>query len=166
MKITGFMIHRFSLPLKRPLFFGSENPEMRAGVIIELRNDSEHIAYGEASPLPGFSKEDIATVENELLSLGRSLTGCTVPVDLDKLSGGFEHWLSKYDLSPSSRCGVETATLQLMAAERGVPMNRIISYSPRDSVTVNGLLSNQPRVEKHNVVLFKTAGITSDFLVR
>ncbi|MEA3297635.1 MAG: o-succinylbenzoate synthase, partial [candidate division Zixibacteria bacterium] len=76
-------------------------------------------------------------------------------------SGGFEHWLSKYDLSPSSRCGVETATLQLMAAERGVPMNRIISDSPRDSVTVNGLLSNSRESIPERATALSRKGFTA-----
>ncbi|NVL90387.1 MAG: o-succinylbenzoate synthase [Desulfobacterales bacterium] len=144
MKISEFKIFKFSLGLLRPLIIGRHHLAERTGFIIGLCSENDHVSFGEISPLPGLTMEDMSLVETQITSLRSSVLGCDLPDHLEALSGGFDNWPGGDDPTPSVRFGFETAILNLIAAARGLPLCKVISDSPRDSITVNGLLSGSP----------------------
>ena len=89
MKIVGFNLFRFTLPLARPLTVKDAKLAERSGLVIVLINEYGHTGLGEASPLPNLSAEDLTVVESQLLSLRHALRGTEIPDDLEELSGGF-----------------------------------------------------------------------------
>jgi o-succinylbenzoate synthase len=158
MKIVGFNLFRFTLPLARPLTVKDAKLAERSGLVIVLINEYGHTGLGEASPLPNLSAEDLTVVESQLLSLRHALRGTEIPDDLEELSGGFAHWLEQYDLAPSVRFGFEMAVLNLLADSRQLPLRRLISDRSRDSISINGLLSGSPAEILEKAVRFREEG--------
>jgi O-succinylbenzoate synthase len=141
MKIADFILYRYTLPLTRPINVKGGELTERSGFAIKLADENGHCGFGEASPLPSFSFENLETVASQLLSLRYSLSGEDIPRDLEELSYGFARWLERFDLAPSVRFGFETAVLNLIANSRNLPLRKVISDVFRDTVSVNGLLS-------------------------
>jgi len=155
LKISRFEISQFTLPLKRPLTIGKETFTERTGLIIELENESGNRSLGEVSPLPGLSCEKFCTAQKQLLTLRTAMVGTDVPVDVGFSSDGFDQWLEKHALTPSVRFGFESAILGLTALARGKFLFPSLSDAPRDTVTINGLLSGSLKsvLEKANTLL-------------
>ena len=143
-KIISFNLFRFTLPLARPLTMKDAKLTERSGLVIELTDEHGHTGLGEASPLPGLSAENLTVIESQLLSLRYALRGTEIPDGLEELSGGFTRWLERFDLVPSVRFGFETAVLNLIAHSHLLPLRRLISDKPCDSISINGLLSGSP----------------------
>ncbi|MBW2019910.1 MAG: o-succinylbenzoate synthase [Deltaproteobacteria bacterium] len=143
-KISAFKVFKFSLGLRQPLVIGEHHLSKRTGFIIEIRTEGDHVAFGEISPLPGLSREDMTLVETQIMWLRSSVLGRELPDHLEALSGGVDNWLRGYNLAPSVRFGFETAVLNLIATARGLPLCKLITNSPRDWISVNGLLSGSP----------------------
>ena len=141
MKISGVSVFSYALPLTKPLTVGREKLSERRGFILELRDERGNVGLGEAAPLSGFSRESADTVRGQLKTLRSQLPGSDIPHDLENLSGQFEDWLGRYELAPSTRCAIETATLDLLAAEQRITLSRLISDAPRPRMSVTALLS-------------------------
>jgi O-succinylbenzoate synthase len=141
MKIAEMELYRFALPLAKPLDVEGARLTERSGIVIKLSDESGRTGLGEAAPLPGVSIESLQTVESQLLTLRHALSGEKVPDNLEELSGAFDDWLGRFEPAPSVRFGWETAVLNLIAVNRGLPLRAVISDSYRDDVAVNGLLS-------------------------
>ncbi len=141
MKISGVSVYSYALPLRKPLAFGRENLCERRGFVLEVRDERGNVGLGEAAPLPGFSRESTDTVRGQLNTLRSQLPGSDIPIGLEKLSGQFEDWLGRYGPAPSTRCAIETAILNLLAAEREITLSRLISDAPRSRMSVTALLS-------------------------
>lgn len=158
MKIIGFNLLRFTLPLARPLTVKDAKLTERSGLVIELINEYGHTGLGEASPLPGLSSKNRTAAESQLRSLRHALKRTEIPENLEELSGGFERWLERYDLAPSVRFGFETAVLNLLAGSKKLPLRRIISDRSCDSISINGLLAGSPAEVLEKAVRFREEG--------
>jgi O-succinylbenzoate synthase len=64
--IVNARVYRFQLPLIRPFNIGPSTITMREGLLLRCTDDKGVDAWGEASPLPGFSKDTLAEAELEL----------------------------------------------------------------------------------------------------
>jgi O-succinylbenzoate synthase len=157
MKIADFILYRYTLSLARPINVKGFELTERSGFVIKLADENGHCGFGEASPLPSFSNENLETVESQLHSLHYSLSGEAIPRDLEELSCGFARWLERFKLVPSVRFGFETAVLNLIADSLNLPLRKVISDVYRDSVSVNGLLSGT-----RNEILGKASRLRQD----
>jgi o-succinylbenzoate synthase len=157
MKIADFTLYSFTIGLVQPIIVKGVKLNERAGFIIKLADENGHCGFGEASPLPSFSFENLETVASQLHSLRYSMSGGDFPRDLEELSYGFARWLERFNLAPSVRFGFEAAVLNLIADSRNLPLRKIISDVYRDSVSVNGLLSGT-----RNEILSKTSRLRQD----
>jgi len=140
-KIAQFHLHEYALPLKRPLVIGRETHHRRHGCVIELKDETGTVCFGEVAPLGGYSDESQTDVETELRLLRSSLVGSEIPEHLEELSGGFDSWLGRYQLAPSVRFGFESAVLIMAAKLRRVSLARLLSDKPLKRVSVNALLT-------------------------
>ncbi len=157
-KIVGFNLFRFTLPLARTLTVKGTKLAERSGLVIELTDEHDHTGLGEASPLPGLSAEDVATVESQVKSLRYALRSTEIPDNLEELSGGFARWLEQYEIAPSVRFGFETAVLNLIAVGRRLPLRRLISDRFRDSISTNGLLAGSANEIVERAVKLRSEG--------
>ncbi|MCX6835251.1 MAG: o-succinylbenzoate synthase [candidate division Zixibacteria bacterium] len=148
MKITAVRVYAYRLPLVRPLLLKTEILKERHGFLFKLSSDTGQTAWGEAAPLPGFTRESLADTGTALCALRNKLTGASIPEGVEQLDGQFNNWLSGFALCPSTHFAVETAALGLLAHSRGIPLAGLLSHDPLDTVLVNGLvLDDSPIIE-------------------
>lgn len=117
-------IHRYALPLTDASAAG-DTGGIRAGVLLELRDEEGNSGWGEAAPLPGFSRESADDAARQLAALTGS----------DTLAE---------ESYPSVRYALELARLSLRSATSGESLPRMISPDPRDVVELNALISSGP----------------------
>ncbi|MCX7875031.1 MAG: o-succinylbenzoate synthase [Melioribacteraceae bacterium] len=66
MIIRNVLLIPFSLSLKKNFINSSFQFNTREGIILKLEDNLGHFGYGECSPLPHFSKENLNEIQNEL----------------------------------------------------------------------------------------------------
>lgn len=141
MKITACQLYEYRLKLRQPLVTAGGEETHRHGLLIRTAGDTGSAGWGEATPLPGFSKESPAEAQSQLKGLLSQLPKATIPPEVETLNGGFENWLGRFKLCSSARCAVETAVLNLQAAEKDMILARMLSKSSKETVPVNGLIT-------------------------
>lgn len=105
----------------------------RAGIRLELEDGDGRRGRGEASPLPGFSRDTDFLAEAELLAwLGR------LPRELDDPAAIF--FATAEVASPAARFALETALLDLLGQERGEPIWRLLGGRGRAAIPLVHLL--------------------------
>ncbi|MBD3331887.1 o-succinylbenzoate synthase [candidate division GN15 bacterium] len=140
MKLTSIDLFRYRLQLARPVTSDASLTH-REGLVIRMTDEAEHTGLGEIAPLPGFSPESLAECEQQAVKWRWGALSQEVPLHLEELSGAFEQWLGQHNLAPSVRCGIEMATLSLLASSRGCSIGRLLTDSPSEGVEVNALLA-------------------------
>lgn len=140
MTIARADIFRYDLPLVRPLRLKPQTLTSRSGFLIRLVSDTDHIGWGEAAPLPGFSTESDEAVVSELKDLKRLLPGRDLPPDLTALTGQFHEWPTSRWWTNSVHCALEMAALNLVAAEQAQPLAKLLSERFLETVHLNGLI--------------------------
>jgi o-succinylbenzoate synthase len=142
MKLARYDLYHYSLTFSRPLVFGGTTLHRREGLLLRLSGDDGSEGWGESAPLPGFSRENLDEVAEQLRRLAGSMTGCEVTDDWVEPYGEFVRGLGR--AAPSVRFGFELAVWNLWAAYSGGTLPRLVAPSPRAVVPVNGLLSGAP----------------------
>lgn len=89
----------------------------RQAVVLRVVDESGAVGWGEASPLPGYSKDDLADVESGLDDWAARWTRDEIPQTADPDEDAALAAL------PSARCAVDTALLDLAARRTGVPLH-------------------------------------------
>jgi len=141
-KLARFRHYRYRLRLSEPLILKKVTLRHREGLLVELEGDTA--GWGEASPLPGFSREDIDEAVRQLRDLASSMVGREVTDDWIDPDGSFSRELDAMDLAPSVRFGFELALWNLYAASRGKLLPELVTSHPRTTVPVNALISGPP----------------------
>jgi len=140
-KIKDFQIYQYTIELNQPLLIRQQKLTNRSGLIIRLISEKGTEGFGEAAPLPGYSRETLSESSKQLHLLKSKLMGQTLPDQLTNFNGQFEHWLNPFDLSPSARFGFESAVLNLLANARHTPIYKLIPETTSHPVRVSGLLA-------------------------
>ncbi len=136
MRITGLHLYSYTLPLDPPPEIKGKTLHNREGILLRLTGDDIE-GWGEASPLPGFSRENLEEVIRQLWGAKPAL----MALDLtDWSDGGSQSVLNTFDPAPSVRFGVELATANLHAAARKKTLPEVLGRPGRE-VSLNGLLS-------------------------
>jgi o-succinylbenzoate synthase len=97
----------------------------RQGVLVQLRDDQGHRGLGEASPLPGYSRDDLAGCEAEL----RALDSAALAIELGPDGACGRERLAEVTSrvrAPAARFAVETALLDLVGQRAGWPLWRVL----------------------------------------
>ena len=142
MRLAGFGLYRYELPLSEPLPFGGTRLHHREGLLVELASDGGAAGWGEAAPLPGFSREGLDEVISQLRTLASSTMGRGVSEDILDPEGALAHELDAMDLAPSARFGFELALWNLWAVSSGKALPELVTVSPRLAVPVSALISS------------------------
>ena len=144
MKLAGFGLYGYKLPLSEPLALKGIFLHYREGLLLELTGEGGAVGWGEASPLPGFSRESLEEAAGQLRDLASSMMGREIPADRLDPDGSFAHEMDVMDLAPSVRFGFELALWDLCAAARGRALAELVAPRPRPMVPVNALISGSP----------------------
>ncbi len=105
----------------------------REGVLLELSDGDAGLAYGEASPLPGFSRESLEEVVNRVV--GFPWASLRVPRQVDDLR----------ELSipePSLRFAIESALLSLLARQSGSTLPELLASGVPPVVATSVLIGS------------------------
>ncbi len=141
MRILRVYIYRYDLPLAQPLMLQGCRVESRSGLMIKLKGENDVVAWGEASPLPGFSREDLQQVTDSAVQLPRAMEGRLLSPLFGLATNHIQRWLGGFAAPPSLRFAIDSALLSLLAQSRDVPLCRLLSKHPLTSVSLNGLLA-------------------------
>ncbi|MCK5076441.1 MAG: o-succinylbenzoate synthase [Calditrichia bacterium] len=113
-QITGFQIIPYSIPFKKPLQIGKNKIDTRNVFIFKLTSSDNKTGYGEAAPLPGFTKENLEDVKNQLFKIQSIISKKKIIIEDDFFSLNFENLFSFPNILPSVAYGLETAIINLM----------------------------------------------------
>ena len=133
MRVAGFELRRYSLPLTAPLKLAGVTLHHREGLLLRLVTANGTEGWGDAAPLPGFSHESLEEAESDLRVLAETMTDREI--DARRFTD------DQLEAAPSARFGFETALWNLYAAEREVSLAEVLCSRPGPVVPLNGLLS-------------------------
>lgn len=142
MRIAKAEVFQYTLPLARPIPLRGDKVTERTGFLLKLYSAGGHTAWGEAAPLPGFSRESMAECRRTLLAAAADLLDKEDALDTDfprrlkAFSGTSAHSAAYF--------AVESAWhLLLDASENKAPWHR--KDPGRDaSLHLNALLAGAP----------------------
>ena len=135
--ISSCRIFRYRLPLVGPLPLAGGVIHEREGLLVRLESDSGAWGWGDAAPLPGFSREGIDEAAAEALAWAGSLRGG----HFEPRDDGLESWAEweSAAVSPSVRFGLETALCSLARRMEDGAAAELAGFE--GCVPVNGLLA-------------------------
>ncbi|MEW6777991.1 MAG: o-succinylbenzoate synthase [Bdellovibrionota bacterium] len=129
-------LERFERPLDQPFRNAGRAYSSRTGAHLILETDRA-VFLGEASPLPGFSRE---TADEAARELKRAIPAIeNLAVSLLSTAALLEE-TGKLFSCPSARFAAETALLARAAYESGLPVARLLSSHVREEVPVSCVL--------------------------
>lgn len=134
-RVAASSVTRFRAPFRAPRGGLTE----RAGLFLALDDGEGRVGHGEASPLPGYSPDDLASCERALRGVHHRLG----PVVDDRAPSAIARAIEPLELRalPAARFALETALLDLWSQRRGEPLAESLGGPrPYTSVPVNGLL--------------------------
>lgn len=137
MRLATLELFRYSLPLAAPLSLADKILHRREGILVRLRGDGGEEGWGEASPLPGFSRESSEETAKQLRDAGEILREREIVDDWTAPDGEFARELDGLSLAPSARFALDLALCNLLSSASG---STIPGQSAR-TVWLSGLLS-------------------------
>jgi O-succinylbenzoate synthase len=141
-KLAGYRLYRYRLPLTEPLRLKGTTLRHREGLLVELNGDGEAAGWGEAAPLCGFSREGTGEVAAQLNRVAGAFMDRAVTADLLDPHGPLARELDDIDLAPSARFGFELALWTLYADSSGETLPELLTARPRETVSINALMSS------------------------
>jgi O-succinylbenzoate synthase len=146
--LASFSIYRYRLPFTTPVAFGGEEATHREGFLVRLVSAAGAAAWGEASPLPGFSAERPGEALEQLRRLCTAMRGRPITPAWVDTEGPWYREIRAMELPPSVCFAFETAAWQLYGAAVGRTLPQLCTAEPRDTVALNALLiGSGPEVE-------------------
>lgn len=125
--ISGVDLYRYSVPLRREMHLAGRGIRRREGLLMRLRDEDGREGWGDAAPLPGFSRESLQDV-----------TEAACRWKTAKLGAG----------PPSLAFAIDSAL-----ADLALPGARSQGATVRESVRVNGLVIDSDDVERRTMAL-------------
>lgn len=141
MTIADVQVLPYRLPLVAPVVWNGERQAEREGVLLRIEDAEGRVGWGDAAPLPGFSREALAEAGDALDALGGALAGRAYePRDL--LPGGaVMAALDAASPPPSARFALDLALADLAAQDRGRTLPQVLHPDPEVSLPLNGLIT-------------------------
>ena len=133
MRITRARCFRYRLPLNPPLPSADGPLSERRGLLLQLTADNGATGWGEAAPLPGFSRESRADAEAALRRAAGEMQGRAYA------DPSTEEETVPEGKSPSVQFAVESALLELHAATQDRPIPALFG-STQDRIRLNALI--------------------------
>ncbi len=157
-KLSGFALFRYSIPLAQTLILKNTTLHRREGLLLKLSGSDGSEGWGETAPLPGFSRESLDEAAAQLRRLAGSMIGGEVTGDWMNADGACVLEMERMVPAPSVRFGFELAVWNLYAASSGKGLAELMTPSPRATVPVNGLLSGAVDEVLEEASCMKNAG--------
>jgi O-succinylbenzoate synthase len=140
MIISKCELFRFQIPLIIPVKILNETINARRGLLLCLHDEKGNHGYGEISPLPGFHKETLMDMQQNLYAVLPYLLKQNIREDLGELHGAFERLFGSLKVTSPNRFGLEVSLLNLLAERNQQTLYSLLGKPKTRIVTLNGLL--------------------------
>lgn len=127
MRLTRCTFAPYRLPLRQPWVSARGGFVVREGWLVRLVTDAGLIGYGDCAPLPQAGTESMDSAAACLSGWAATLPGLSPEAALGRITASAAE-------APAACCGLETALLDLLAQQAGLPLARWLN--PRSSVAV------------------------------
>ncbi|MDP3483560.1 MAG: o-succinylbenzoate synthase [Sulfuricella sp.] len=127
MRLTHCTFAPYRLPLRQPWVSARGGFAVREGWLVRLVTDAGLIGYGDCAPLPQAGTESMDSAVACLSGWAATLPGLPLKAALGRITASAAG-------APAACCGLETALLDLLAQQAGLPLARWLN--PRSSVAV------------------------------
>lgn len=127
MRLTHCTFAPYRLPLRQPWVSARGGFVVREGWLVRLVTDAGLIGYGDCAPLPQAGTESMDSAVACLSGWTATLPGLSLEAALGRITASAAE-------APAACCGLETALLDLLAQQAGLPLARWLN--PRSSVAV------------------------------
>jgi o-succinylbenzoate synthase len=143
------------LPLRQAWISARGGFVVREGWVVKLETDAGLIGYGDCAPLPLAGTESMDSAYACLSGWAAALPGLSLEVALGKITASLspsslpEGERDKVSLrefyvnaaeAPATSCGLETALLDLLAQQAGLPLAHWLNPSSSAAVKVNAVI--------------------------
>lgn len=135
MRLTGCSLVPYQLPLLRPWASARGGFAVREGWLVRLETDAGLTGYGDCAPLPQAGTETLECAVSRLAAMASELPGMAPQKALDSLD-------AETAGAPAARCGLETALLDLLAQQAGLPLACWFNPHSSLSVKVNAMIGS------------------------
>lgn len=129
-------LFRYNIPFTEPFRTASGVFKNRTGILIQLKKN-KITALGEASPLPGFSRESLMQVVDKIQAHKKDIQ--TYFASSFTLDSTFA-FLKKFDSVPSLQFGLFTLSATFLAQQKESSLQQLLFKTDNTSVPVNAVL--------------------------
>jgi o-succinylbenzoate synthase len=126
-----FSFEPYRIALSRPAENSRQSWHEREGFVITLRDSDGIVGRGEAAPLPGYSDDTLEDTARALRECRIAALDSAGELEATRLRTLLDEALPR--TTPSARFGVETALLDLLARQRGLPLHRALGFLRGDA---------------------------------
>ncbi len=140
MTLADVRLLPYRLPLAEPVVWNGQRCEAREGLLVRAEDAEGRVGWGDAAPLPGFSRESTDDVRAALRPLAEALVGRTVEAHAVLPGGALAAAFDAAALPASARFGGELALLDLAAHEAGRTLPQVLHPDPAVVLPLNGLV--------------------------
>jgi len=142
-RTIGFF--EYDLPLDPPFRWRGGEVAEREGVLLRLEDAGGRVGWGDAAPLPGFSRESLAEAMAALEAAAPTLA----PAEFDARQvadpeSPLHSELDGLALPPAARYALDLALADLAAAEAGTPLPRLLDAGAADRLHIAALIDGEP----------------------
>jgi O-succinylbenzoate synthase len=156
MKISDITFYAYTIPLNFPLYIKNEKINIRKGILIKLTNSEGFIGIGEIAPLPGLHMETYEEIVSQLPEIQKFMRTKVFPPEISRLNGLLTYELSVLNLKPAVQFGLETALLQLWAAQHRKPIYKELADTLHRKINLSGLVhSSTLNIVKQVMALYE-----------
>jgi o-succinylbenzoate synthase len=131
--ITHCTFAPYRLPLRQPWVSARGGFVVREGWLVRLATDAGLIGYGDCAPLPQAGTESMDCAAACLSGWTATLPGLTLEAALGRIAASAAG-------APAACCGLETALLDLLAQQAGLPLARWLNPHSSAAVKANAVL--------------------------
>lgn len=133
MRLTRCAFTPYRLPLRQSWASARGGFDVREGWLVRLATDAGLTGYGDCAPLPQVGTESMDSAAACLSDWVAALPGLSLEAALGRISGSAAG-------APAACCGLETALLDLLAQQAGLPLARWLNPDAAVEVRVNAML--------------------------
>ncbi|MGM0588715.1 MAG: o-succinylbenzoate synthase [Bacteroidota bacterium] len=128
---------QYRLPFRQPFETQNRKWRFREGLLFRW-DTGDYICYGEAAPLPGFSRESLNEVASQYAALESKLTSA-----LKRVTSYAEWWkqAQSWNLLPSLAFALDTLVLDYLAQSQVKTVRHLLNKNARSTLPVNAVLS-------------------------
>jgi o-succinylbenzoate synthase len=133
-RICTTKIKPYRLPLRQPWVSAKDTLAVRQGWWIFIGTEEGLAGFGDCAPLPCMGTEDLPQAQRQLQSALDTLLH-SEPI---KALSMLDNWQP----FPATRCALETALIDLLARQSGVPLAKWLNRRACNSIKINAMIGS------------------------